>query len=49
MEAHNDIRRKLPAIWRNNQENVVDRIRKEWGMTQYEEDIIHTICGILEV
>jgi hypothetical protein len=49
MEAHNDIRRKLPAIWRNNQENVVDRIRNEWGMTQYDEDIIHTICGILEV
>ncbi|XP_021915555.1 protein msta-like isoform X2 [Zootermopsis nevadensis] len=49
MEAHNDIRQKLPVIWRNNQENVVDRIRKEWGMTQYEEDLIHTICGILEV
>jgi hypothetical protein len=49
MEAHNDIRRNLPAIWRNNQENVVDRIRKEWGMTQYGEDTIHTICGILEV
>jgi hypothetical protein len=49
MEAHNAIRRKLPAIWRSNQENVVDRIRKEWGMVQYEEDLIHTICGILEV
>jgi hypothetical protein len=49
MEAHNEIRRKLPVIWNNNQENVVDRIRKEWGMTHYEEDLIHTICGILEV
>lgn len=49
MESHNKIRRKLPSIWRNNQENVVNRIRKEWGMIQYEEDIIHTICGILEV
>jgi len=49
MESHNKIRRKLPSIWRNNQENVVNRIRKEWGMVQYEEDLIHTICGILEV
>ncbi|KAJ4438512.1 hypothetical protein ANN_14457, partial [Periplaneta americana] len=49
MEAHNDIRRALPVIWRNNQENVVDKIRKEWGLVQYEEDLIHTICGILEV
>lgn len=49
MESHNKIRRKLPSIWRNNQENVINRIRKEWGMVQYEEDLIHTICGILEV
>lgn len=49
MESHTEIRRKLPAIWRNNQENVVNRIRKEWGMVQYDEELIHTVCGILEV
>ncbi|PSN56126.1 hypothetical protein C0J52_10643 [Blattella germanica] len=49
MEAHNDLRRNLPCIWKINQENVVDRIRQELGFTQFEEEMIHTVCGFLEV
>lgn len=49
MEAHNDIRRKITNIWRHNQENVVDKIVKFLGFTLWEEDLIHTVCGILEV
>ncbi|XP_077284608.1 SET and MYND domain containing, arthropod-specific, member 4 isoform X2 [Arctopsyche grandis] len=49
MVAHNSIRKKRVELWKSNQLMVVDKIRKMWGMTQYEEDEIHTICGILEV
>lgn len=49
MEAHNKIRRNIPLVWNNNQINVVNRIIKHWGLTEYEEEEIHTVCGILEV
>lgn len=49
MEAHNDIRRKVTALWNRNQEVVVDRLRKTWGLTEFSEEEIHTVCGILEV
>ncbi|GLV35058.1 SET and MYND domain containing arthropod-specific member 4 [Carabus blaptoides fortunei] len=49
MEPHNEIRRNIPLVWNNNQINVVNRIIKHWGLTEYEEEEIHTVCGILEV
>lgn len=49
MEPHNEIRKNIPIVWNNNQINVVDRIRKDWKFTEFEEDEIHTVCGILEV
>ncbi|XP_066992449.2 SET domain-containing protein SmydA-8 isoform X1 [Anabrus simplex] len=49
MESHNEVRRKIPVIWKTNQLLVVDRIRSDWGMDHFSEDEIHTICGILEV
>lgn len=49
MESHNDIRKNIPVVWQNNQINVVDRIRNEWDLKEYEEMEIHTVCGILEV
>ncbi|KAF7285495.1 hypothetical protein GWI33_010593 [Rhynchophorus ferrugineus] len=49
MESHNDIRRNIPELWNLNQTRVVDRIIKDWGLTEFTEDEIHTICGILEV
>lgn len=49
MEAHNHIRRALPSIWQYNQTTAVDRIRTQWKLTDYSEDDIHTVCGILEV
>lgn len=49
MEHHNSIRRNIPEVWNGNQFNVVNRIINDWGLTEYNEDEIHTICGILEV
>lgn len=49
MESHNEIRRNIPDLWNLNQIRVVDRIIKDWALTEFTEDEIHTICGILEV
>ncbi|KAL1494356.1 hypothetical protein ABEB36_009968 [Hypothenemus hampei] len=49
MESHNEIRKKIPDLWKSNQEKVVDRIVKQWQLTEFSEQEIHTICGILEV
>nr|CAI5824241.1 unnamed protein product [Callosobruchus analis] len=49
MEHHNDIRKNITQIWNANQINVVDRIRSSWGLTEYSEIEIHTVCGVLEV
>lgn len=49
MESHNKIRRNIPSLWNRNQEFVVERIRNQWGYTEFSEEEIHTICGILEV
>ncbi|XP_023948168.2 SET domain-containing protein SmydA-8-like isoform X2 [Bicyclus anynana] len=47
MEAHNSMRRARGDIFPNNERHVVQRLRG-WGL-QYEDDEIHTVCGILEV
>ena len=49
MESHNNIRRNIPDLWNLNQTMVVDRIRRDWGLTEFSEEEIHSICGILEV
>lgn len=49
MESHNEIRKNIPEVWKRNQMTVVDKILKEWKLTEFTEDEIHTICGILEV
>ncbi|CAG4942892.1 unnamed protein product [Parnassius apollo] len=47
MEAHNELRLARGDIWPMNEKNVVQRIKK-WGL-RYEDEEIHTVCGILEV
>ncbi|CAH0725452.1 unnamed protein product, partial [Brenthis ino] len=47
MEAHNAIRRARGDIWPMNERNVVQRFKK-WGL-DFNEEEIHTVCGILEV
>lgn len=49
MESHNTIRKNIPTLWSRNQELIVNRVRNQWGYTEFTEDEIHTICGILEV
>ncbi|XP_050677124.1 SET domain-containing protein SmydA-8-like isoform X2 [Leptidea sinapis] len=47
MEAHNELRKARGDIWPMNEKNVVRRLQK-WGL-QFDEEEIHTVCGILEV
>ncbi|EFA08507.1 SET domain-containing protein SmydA-8 [Tribolium castaneum] len=49
METHNEIRRNIPELWQTNQRTVVDKIRIDWGLREYSQEEIHSVCGILEV
>ncbi|KRT79705.1 SET domain-containing protein [Oryctes borbonicus] len=49
MENHNEIRKNIPELWHLNQTTVVDRMRNDWGLVEFSEDEIHSVCGILEV
>lgn len=49
MESHNDIRQNIPDLWASNQTKVVDRIIKSWRLTEFTQEEIHNICGVLEV
>ncbi|XP_023029358.2 SET domain-containing protein SmydA-8 [Leptinotarsa decemlineata] len=48
MEAHNDLRKNNP-IWEFNQHNVVEYLRGPCKLDRFSEDLIHTVCGILEI
>lgn len=48
MEAHNEIRKEKP-IWKFNQHNVVEYLRGPCKLDRFTEDLIHTVCGILDV
>lgn len=47
MESHDEIRRNIPVIRTKNQITVVEPIKKI--MPDCPEELIHTICGFLEV
>lgn len=49
MEAHNDIRRKIPSLWGRNQEVIVNRLKNSWNIKAFTDEEIHTICGVIEV
>lgn len=49
MEAHNDVRKKIPSLWNRNQEVIVNRLQSSWNIRDFTSDEIHTICGVLEV
>ncbi|XP_046990280.1 SET domain-containing protein SmydA-8 [Schistocerca americana] len=49
MQAHNDRRRDTPG-WHSNQVNVVSFLRDRCGLAdRFDEELVHTVCGILEV
>ncbi|KAG5899749.1 hypothetical protein JTB14_006087 [Gonioctena quinquepunctata] len=48
MEAHND-RRKNTPIWKFNQHNIVEYLRGACKLDRFSEELIHTVCGILEI
>lgn len=49
MEHHNDLRSANETLWKAKQEYIVDRIRDTWNISDFSEDEIHTVCGILDV
>ncbi|XP_060522635.1 SET domain-containing protein SmydA-8 [Cylas formicarius] len=48
MEAHNDKRRSKP-IWEYNQHNIVEYLRGPCKLSRFPEELVHTVCGILEI
>ncbi|CAH1278442.1 unnamed protein product [Diabrotica balteata] len=48
MEPHNDIRKQKP-IWEFNQHNVVEYLRSVCKLDRFSEELIHTVCGILDI
>lgn len=48
MEAHIEARKNLP-IWEFNQTNVVGYLRGPCKLDQFSEELIHQVCGILDV
>lgn len=49
MQSHDEVRRRITQVWQTNQLGVVDRIRTEFGLQQFTEAEIHSVCGILEI
>lgn len=48
METHNELRRTKP-IWYFNQVNIVDYLRGPCKLNRFSEDLIHSVCGMLDV
>jgi hypothetical protein len=48
MESHDDIR-KTRAIWQFNQTNIVEYLRGPCKLDRFSEELIHKVCGILEI
>lgn len=48
MEAHLKERRDKP-IWKFNQVNIVEYLRGPCKCDRFSEELIHTVCGILDV
>lgn len=48
MTAHNEVR-KSKSIWEFNQKNIVEYLRGPCKLERFDADLIHTVCGILEV
>lgn len=48
MESHDDIRKQKP-IWDFNQHNIVEYLRGPCKLDRFSEDLIHKVCGILEI
>lgn len=49
MESHNNIRKAIVSLWQRNQRIIVDQLRNRWGIMEFNEDDIHTVCGLIEV
>lgn len=48
MEAHTDIRKQKP-IWEFTQHNIVEYLRGPCKLDRFSEELIQTVCGILDV
>ncbi|CAG9767303.1 unnamed protein product [Ceutorhynchus assimilis] len=48
MEAHTEERKSKP-VWEFNQHNVVEYLRGPSKLDKFSEELIHQVCGILEI
>lgn len=48
MEHHNEIRKGKP-VWEFNQVNIVNYLRGPCKLDRFPEELIHTVCGIIDV
>nr|XP_036219352.1 SET domain-containing protein SmydA-8 isoform X1 [Bactrocera oleae] len=49
MESHTELRKSNTELWQYYEQNVVQRLQRDWGMAMFTVDEIHNICGILDV
>lgn len=49
LEPHNDHRRTLTDLWHRNEVNTVKFLRERCGMTDFDEDLIHSVLGFADV
>ncbi|XP_017484626.1 PREDICTED: protein msta-like isoform X1 [Rhagoletis zephyria] len=49
MESHTELRKANTELWQHYEQNVVQRLQRDWGMRSMAAAEIHTICGILDV
>ncbi|XP_050091756.1 SET domain-containing protein SmydA-8-like isoform X2 [Anopheles aquasalis] len=49
MDPLNAVRQNIPKLWKRNQKEIVSRIRDDWGFSEFSEQELHTICGVIEV
>ncbi|XP_035788785.1 SET domain-containing protein SmydA-8-like [Anopheles albimanus] len=49
MDPLNAIRQNIPKLWKRNQKEIVSRLRDDWGFSEFSEQELHTICGVIEV
>lgn len=49
LEPHNDYRRGLKELWHRNQVNTVDFLTQRCGMSEFDEETIHSVLGFADV
>ncbi|CAD7014467.1 protein msta [Ceratitis capitata] len=49
MESHTELRKANTELWQHYEQNVVQRLQRDWGLDTVSAEDIHAICGIVDV